>query len=349
MQQRRHVIIAYTTIMIFTILAIGVSLSIGSVSISISNVVKILSSHLLPVTLEQTWSNSVDNIIWQIRAPRVMLAFLVGASLSLAGAAFQGLLRNPLADPYTLGVSSGASLGAVIAISVPLSIPFFGIYSLPFFALIGALLSLVLVFGLARIGNRMIIETLILSGIIISSFLGAFISLVIALSSKELVQIIYWLMGSVAMRNWGHVLALFPVLIAVFILLFWKSKELNILSFGEDTARFLGVNVEGSRNLILFSASLLTAVAVSVSGVVGFVGLIIPHLVRLVVGPRHEHLLPLALLAGGIYLVLADTIARTIIAPSELPLGVITALIGAPVFAYLLYKRDRGFNRGGSV
>lgn len=347
MQRKFRLSYFYIVISVLAISSIIFSLSIGSERISLSDTFKIMSNHLFWMSFEPSWKQSTEFIVWDIRAPRVFLAFSVGAALSLAGAAFQGLLRNPLADPFTLGVSSGASLGAVISISFHLSIAALGIFNLSFFALLGALLSLFLVFSLARLGNHMRIETLILSGIIISSFLSAFISLMIALSDKELMQIIYWLMGSVAMRDWGHVIGLIPIVIICFVLLLWKSRELNILSFGEDTGRYLGISIERSRTFILFVASLLTAAAVAVSGVVGFVGLVIPHFVRILIGPNHVHLLPVSMLSGGIFLTLSDTIARTIISPSELPLGVITALIGAPVFAILVYKRDASGKLGG--
>jgi iron complex transport system permease protein len=331
--------IYFIVAILVSLLSIGVSIAVGSTSIPLTDVYKILSNHLLFSDFQGNWSKADDAIVWQIRAPRVALAFLVGASLALAGTAFQGMLRNPLADPYTLGVSSGASLGAVIAITFQLSLGFLGIYNLPLFALAGAFFALFLVYRLSYLGNRIMIETLILSGIIISSFLGSIISLLISLSGDELRQIIFWLMGSVAMRDWGHVLMLLPILLISFLLLLWNSRELNIMAFGDETAQYIGVEVEKSKKWILFSSSLLTAAAVSVSGTIGFVGLVVPHLVRIIIGPNHIHLLPFSLFGGGIFLVIADTLARTIISPSELPLGVITALIGAPVFATILVRR----------
>lgn len=331
--------IYFLVAILVSLLSIGGSIAVGSTSIPLTDVYKIISNHLMISDFQGNWSKADDSIVWQIRAPRVALAFLVGASLALAGTAFQGMLRNPLADPYTLGVSSGASLGAVIAITFQFSLGFLGIYNLTFFALAGSLLALFLVYRLSYLGNRIMIETLILSGIIISSFLGSIISLLISLSGDELRQIIFWLMGSVAMRDWGHVLMLLPILLISFLLLLWKSRELNIMAFGDETAQYIGVDVEKSKKWILFISSLLTAAAVSVSGTIGFVGLVVPHLVRIIIGPNHMHLIPFSLFGGGIFLVIADTLARTIISPSELPLGVITALIGAPVFAVILVRR----------
>jgi len=346
LQHRLRILLIYLVFVALSILTIGACIAIGSTSISISSVYKILMKHFFSIHFPEAWESTTELIVWQIRAPRTILAFLVGASLALAGAAFQGLLRNPLADPYTLGVSSGASVGAVLAISLHLSFSFLGIFNLPFFAFAGALIALLLVFSLSKLGNHAMIETLILSGIIVSSFLGAFISLLISLSGEELRQIIFWLMGSLAMRDWSHVLIILPILLLVLILLQWKSRELNILAMGEESAQYLGIDVGKSRKWIIISASLLTAAAVSVSGVISFVGLVIPHLVRLMLGPNHIHLLPLSLLSGGIYLTVADTLARTLISPAELPIGVITALIGAPVFALILMRRNKKYREG---
>ena len=332
--------IYYFLFIAFSFVMIGLGIALGSTSIPLSHVIK-SSDHMFHTTFSPEWSKSTELIVWEIRAPRVFLAFLVGSALSLAGAAFQGLLRNPLADPDTLGVSSGASLGAVIAIYFHLSITFLGMFNVPFFAFIGALASLFLVYGLSRLGNRMMIETLILSGIIISSFIGAFISLIVSFSGQELRQIIFWLMGSVSMRDWNHVVLFLPIIMISFLILMWKSKDLNVMAFGDRTAQYLGVDIEKSKKWILIAASLLTAVSVSVSGVVVFVGLVMPHLVRLLIGPNHVHLLPISMLSGGIFLVIADTLARNIIEPSEIPLGVITALIGAPVFTSILIQRHR--------
>lgn len=286
---------------------------------------------------------NIELIIWEIRLPRVVLAFLVGMALALAGAAFQGLLRNPLADPYTIGVSSGAALGAVIVLFFQITVIGLGSFTLPVFAIFGGCVALFIVYGMTLLSGRSLaIETIILSGIIVSSFIGSFISLIIALSGQELRQILYWLMGSVGMRGWSHVYLLFPFLIVGSILLLFNHRELNALALGEDSAQHLGVDVKRRKLMILIGASLLTGASVAVSGMIGFVGLVIPHLVRLVVGPSHRHLLPLSMLIGGAFLISADLVARTLIAPKELPIGVITALIGAPVFALLLMKSRIG-------
>jgi iron complex transport system permease protein len=283
-------------------------------------------------------------IIWNIRLPRVLLAFCIGASLALAGAAFQGLLRNPLADPYTIGVSSGASLGAVLVLFFQVSIVGLGSFTLPVVAIIFGLISLFIVFGLVRLSSKSLaIETIILAGIIVSAFIGSIVSLIISLSDREsMTQIIYWLYGSVGMRGWSHIQLILPFMLIGSFILIYHYRELNALALGEDAADHIGVDVKKGKTFVLIGASLLTGAAVAVSGSIGFVGLVIPHLIRLVTGPNHRHVLPLSMLVGGAFLILADLMARTIIAPKELPIGVITALIGAPVFALLLIRERFG-------
>ena len=279
-------------------------------------------------------------IVANIRLPRVLLAGLVGASLAIAGAAFQGLLRNPLADPYTLGVSSGASVGAVFVLFFQVSLPFAGIFTLPLISIAAAFITIFLVLFFARtIEPSMKVETIILTGIIFSSFLGAFISLMIALSAEELRQIIGWLLGSVSMRGWSYIKIIFPFFLIGSLVLLFNVRELNAMSFGEDRAKHLGVNVERRKLLILSAGSILTGAAVAVSGTIGFVGLVVPHVTRTIWGPDHRHLLPFSAIVGAGFLILADLTARIIIAPAELPIGVITAIIGAPVFAFILMKR----------
>ena len=322
------------------------AISIGSVHVPITDIVSILSVKIFRLSAEQI-DPMYTNIVWSIRLPRVLLAGLVGASLAIAGAAFQGLLRNPLADPYTLGVSSGASVGGVVTIFFNLSIPVVGAFTLPFLSVICAFITILLVLFFAqKIERSMKVETIILTGVIFSSFLGAFISLMIALTGDELRQIIGWLLGSVSMRGWDYIKIILPFFIIGTVLLLVNANELNAMSFGEERARHLGVNVQRRKMLVLTAGSILTGAAVSVSGTIGFVGLVIPHLSRILWGPDHKHLLPLSILTGSGFLILADLVARTIISPTELPIGVITALIGAPVFALILMGRRRKERRG---
>lgn len=324
---------AYGTSVLLLVIAVWLGVSIGSVPIPFHT--------FWDPTDEAAW-----NILWKIRMPRVVLAALVGASLALAGAAFQGLLKNPLADPYTLGVSSGASVGAVITIFFGLSLPVLGIYTLPVMSMAGAFLTMIAVVGFARLVDRaMKMETIILTGIIFSSFLGSVISLMIALTGDELRQIIGWLLGSVSMRGWSFVIMDLPF-VAVGALLVWLNRrELNAMMFGEERAIHLGVDVKKRKMMILAGGSMLTGAAVAVSGTIGFVGLVIPHMTRLLWGADHRHLLPLSFLNGAALLIICDLVARTIISPSELPVGVITAFIGAPVFAFIFFRQRK---KGGA-
>ncbi|MCF6137469.1 FecCD family ABC transporter permease [Pseudalkalibacillus berkeleyi] len=330
---------AYGISTLFLLLSLLLGISIGTVQVPFMSTILIVGHEILPIIN----MNSVDpmhtNIVLNVRLPRVILASLVGAALAIAGAAFQGLLRNPLADPYTLGVSSGASVGAVITLFFQLSIPFVGSFTLPLMSILFSFVTIFIVLNFARkIEKSMRVETIILTGIIFSSFLSAIISLMIALTGDELRQIIGWLLGSVSMRGWVYIKIIMPFLLIGSAILLFNAKELNAMSFGEEKAHHLGVNVHRRKMLVLTAGSILTGSAVAVSGTIAFVGLVIPHLTRLLWGPNHIHLLPLSILTGSGFLVLADLVARTIISPTELPIGVITALIGAPIFALILMK-----------
>ena len=329
-----RIVIAYVTTIVLLLVSVWCGVSIGSVNIP----------------LEALWNQAANetaaNILWKVRMPRVFLAGLVGASLAIAGAAFQGLLKNPLADPYTLGVSSGASVGAVMTLFFGLTIPIVGIYTLPTFSMIGAIFTMIAVMSFARFVDRSLkMETLILTGVICSSFLGSLISLMVALTGEELRQIIGWLLGSVSMRGWPYVHMIAPFVIIGSVILWTQRRELNALVYGEERAQHLGVNVKRSKYLILVGGSMLTGAAVAVSGTIGFVGLVVPHMTRMIWSSDHRHLLPLSFINGASLLIICDLVARTIIVPRELPIGVITALIGAPVFSYIFYKQRR--SKGG--
>lgn len=329
---------------LFTAMLLGIS--IGTVSVPAMDIINIIGAEIFRFSPNENIDSMYANIVMNIRLPRVILAGLVGASLAIAGAAFQGLLRNPLADPYTLGVSSGASVGAVITLFFGISIPFAGLFTLPLLSILFSFITIFLVLLFARqIERSMKVETIILTGIIFSSFLGALISLMIALTGEELRQIIGWLLGSVSMRGWAYIKIILPFFAIGSIILLLNSHELNAMSFGEERAQHIGVNVQKRKMMILIAGSILTGAAVAVSGTIGFVGLVIPHLTRLLWGPDHKHLLPLSIFTGGGFLILADLVARTIISPTELPIGVITAIIGAPVFAIILMNR-RAERRG---
>lgn len=322
--------IGYIMSILVLLLAIWLGVSVGSVKVPIQ-------------TLWDTGADAIaTNIVWKIRMPRVVLAGLVGASLAIAGAAFQSLLKNPLADPYTLGVSSGASVGAVATLFFGISIPFLGIFTLPVFSMVGALVTMLLVISFAKLVDRgMKMETIILTGIIFSSFLGSVISLMIALTGEELRQIIGWLLGSVSMRGWSFVQMAIPFVIIGTFLLWINRRELNAMLFGEERAKHLGVDVKKRKMMILIGGSMLTGTAVSVSGTIGFVGLVVPHMTRLLFGSDNRHVLPLSFINGASLLIICDLVSRTIISPTELPIGVITAFIGAPVFAFIFFKQRK--------
>ena len=325
---------AYLFSLILLVVSMWFAISIGSVKIPLS-------------TLWDAGTNpTAHHILWNIRMPRVVLAGLVGASLALAGAALQGLLKNPLADPYTLGISSGASVGAVATIFFGISLPFLGQFTLPVFSMVGAMITMVIVISFARLVDRtMKMETFILTGIIFSSFLGSCISLMIALTGEQLREIIGWILGSVSNRGWSYVQMILPFVVIGLVIIWLNRRELNALVYGEEKAHYLGVNVKRSKYFILAGASILTGAAVAVSGAIGFVGLVVPHMVRAIIGTDHRNVLPIAFLNGASLLIICDLVSRIVIAPLELPIGVITSFIGAPVFAYIFFKQ-RHVRRG---
>ncbi|KIL44034.1 ferric ion ABC transporter permease [Jeotgalibacillus alimentarius] len=340
MFSRNKVWTGYTFSILLLLTAFTLGVTVGSVQVPLTQMLNIFAGAI--TGNRESLDPMFSSIVLDIRFPRVVLAALVGASLAIAGASFQGLLKNPLADPYTLGVSSGASVGAVATIFLGLTIPGLGSFTLPVISILAALITLVIVLGFARMVEKsMKMETIILTGIIFSSFLGSILSLMIALTGDELRQIINWLLGSVSMRGWEYIRLIAPFFVIGALLLFWNARELNAMAFGEERAQHLGVNVQRRKFVVLASGSLLTGAAVAVSGTIGFVGLVVPHMVRMVTGSDHRHVLPLSILNGASLLILCDLVARTIVAPTELPIGVITALIGAPVFGLILIQRRK--------
>jgi iron complex transport system permease protein len=294
--------------------------------------------------LSLLWGSSPDKtnslIIWQLRFPRIIMASLTGIALSTVGGAFQGILRNPLADPYILGVSAGAALGACTAIFLQYATGYFLTPYLPLFALTGAMLSIYLVYMTAKVRYRLPLEGLLLSGVTITFLFSAIITILIALSEKGLHSMVFWLMGDLSTANWNKIaIVTFPVIVGC-LAFFFFSLDLNALSLGEEEALHLGVNIKKLRLRIFIIGSIIIASVVSFTGLIGFVGLVVPHIARLLVGPDHRVMLPTSALLGAIFLPLCDTLARTIVAPSEIPIGAITALIGAPVFIHLLRRKS---------
>ena len=325
----------------FLVICIGTS--IGSSNINIFNIISVIGNKLFSIPLiEGVGSNDVA-IIWVVRFPRVLLAFMVGAALSVSGAVMQSILKNPLASPYTLGVSSGASLGVGIYIILGVSIPFIGNLALPFIGFLSGLLTVIMVILFAnRVDRGMSNNTIILSGMVFSLFASAMLTTISALNTHKIEAITMWQMGSFNMRGWSYLLVGLPFFIVGVSIVLRYSREMDILTFGEDGAKAIGVETEKVKKHLLFSTAVLTGSAVALSGTIGFIDLIVPHLVRKIFGSNHKVVIPMCILLGGSFMVLTDLVARTIISPSELPVGAITAIIGAPFFGYLyLSKRSR--------
>ena len=287
------------------------------------------------------WTAAQEAVVLQIRLPRVLLGALVGASLAVAGATYQGMFRNPLADPYLIGVAAGAGLGAVIALALPLHPALYGAGVVQWFAFAGALGTVVVVSALARVGNTTPLSTLLLAGVALGSFATAIQSFIMYVQADKLQVVYSWLLGGFALSGWQQVLSVLPYALVGTLVTYFYAGRLNVLQLDEEQAAQLGVNVERMKALLIIAATLTTAAAVSVGGLIGFVGLIVPHAVRLIWGPNYRLLLPLSTLVGAIFMVWADVLARTVLAPTEVPVGVITALFGAPFFLYLLRQRRR--------
>lgn len=285
-----------------------------------------------------------QNILHELRLPRAVQASLVGAALALSGTTYQALLRNPLAEPYVLGVSSGAAFGAVVSVVNGWSQR--EVWALPLCAFVGAVLAMVLVFRIAwSVGHRLDARVLLLSGVVVSAFLVACIWLLLTFADDESVRTaVFWMMGSHSGASWRSVSVLAAVMLPTTIVLLWQARALNLLAIGEMTAAFLGTNVERSKWWAYAAATFLTAVGVSVSGSIGFVGLVVPHALRLLWGGDHRLLVPASALAGAAFMVSADTAARTVAGANELPIGVVTALVGVPCFVWLLRRPVAGAN-----
>ncbi|MHB0977182.1 MAG: FecCD family ABC transporter permease [Candidatus Aquicultorales bacterium] len=321
------------TLLLALFMAMAVSSVFGAVTIPLRSIVSLVTGGTADAT--------DAFIFWQVRLPRVVLAALVGASLAAAGVILQGLFKNPMAEPYIVGISFGGALGATLVILFGGTAHYFSFVGVPGAAIVGALLTTFLVYRLASLGSRVPVSALILSGVAVSSFMSAVISLLMALKSSDLSNLIFWLMGGLSARNWNHVLMVLPFMAVGFPVALLFGRDLNIISLGEDRAHQLGLNVEVAKKILIAVTAVLAGAAVSVSGLIGFVGLITPHVMRLLIGPDHRLLLPSSAIAGALFLVFADTLARTLLAPVELPVGIVTAHYGAPFFIYLLRNRKR--------
>ncbi|MBI4297052.1 MAG: iron chelate uptake ABC transporter family permease subunit [Chloroflexi bacterium] len=292
------------------------------------------------------WSAAEETILFSLRLPRVVGAALVGAALATAGVLFQGLLRNPMADPYIIGTSAGAALGAAVALILPLEVALYGFGLAPLLAFFGALGAVMVVYNLARIGGRTPIVSVLLAGFAVSSLLFAAIALLMTLNDRlqlKVRAVFAFLMGGVSVQDWRQIAIVAPLILGGILLARLYAYRLNAFSLGEEGAAYLGIEVERDKLVLLAIGSLLTAAAVSLGGLIGFVGLVVPHALRLVLGPDHRLLLPAAALGGAAFLVLSDLLARSLLPPTEIPVGIITALIGAPVFIYLLRRHRQEY------
>lgn len=321
----------------------GVSLAclgFGSEPIPIAEILQVLGQAMTGEHASGTQGQPSEVILLQVRLPRLLLAFLVGGSLSMVGVALQALLRNPLADPFLIGISSGAALGAAMAMLLGFGVAVGSISALPVCAFLGALGSLVLVYRLSVTHSGFSVYTLLLAGVVVNAIFSALILFLTSVADPNKTFGMYaWLMGTLSGPDYVTLMMLGCYLLLGLGLLATKAHALNLLTLGEETARSLGVEVEGIKKLVFLMSALVTGAVVSFSGLIGFVGLIVPHAIRLGVSADHRVLLPLSGLAGGAFLMVADTVARTILSPIELPVGVVTALVGGPVFLYLLMHR----------
>ena len=281
-----------------------------------------------------------SQIFWQLRLPRVLMSVLVGAVLSVCGAAYQSIFRNPLTDPYVLGVSSGASLGAAVAILLGLEAFLWGVGGM---ALAAALATVWLIYRIASIGNRMHTTTLLLTGVCLTLLISALISFLMVLNKEKMDSIIFWTMGSFGSSSWTDVAVMAPVAVAGMGVVLWYSRDLNLLLAGSEAAKSMGCEVEKVKRVLLLATTLMVAFAVSSCGVIGFVGLIVPHAVRLVAGADNRRVVPYSMLCGALFVLVCDTLARYLLRPSELPVGSLTSMVGAPMFIYLLYRNKKGY------
>jgi iron complex transport system permease protein len=334
------ILIGLLIILFFTIV---VTITIGSVGpIGSGNPERIPMQAVWDILIGKSrlWPVSYKTIIMDIRLPRILLAALVGCALAVSGVVMQGIFRNPMADPFIIGLSSGAAVGASISILMGLSISI-GIYSTPFLAFVGAGLTIFGVYFIARSRGNVRVETLLLIGIAIGSFLTAVTSFLMYMANEQFRFLFFWLLGGLNKASWNTLAIAFSLILLGVIIIQFFARDLNAMVLGEEPAMHLGIDTGSVKKILLIFSSLVAGTAVAFTGIIGFVGLITPHIMRILVGPNHRILLPASALAGAIFLIWSDTIARTILSPTEIPVGIITAFCGAPFFVYLLQKSKK--------
>ncbi len=336
----RRRILTLSGLIFLLILSIFLAIFVGTVGpIGPGDPIRITFQEAFRAIFQHTgqWSS----IFWDVRIPRVLMGALVGAALACAGTAMQAVFRNPLADPYIIGVSSGAALGAASAGLIGLTAAV-AAFLPPLFAFTTAIITTFVVYALGTVRKRVYVDTLLLSGVAIAAFLGAIVSFLIYFANEQFRQLIFWLLGSLALVNWDTVIVVLPVVAIGIVIVFLHGRDLNALLLGEETAHNLGINPERLKKLMLGIAAMVTAVVVAFTGIIGFVGLIVPHIMRLLLGSDHWLLVPASALFGATFLIWSDAVARTVVAPTELPVGIITALCGGPFFIYLLRRSRMG-------
>ncbi|MFV0527293.1 MAG: FecCD family ABC transporter permease [Lachnospiraceae bacterium] len=329
-------------VVLFSILALLFAVAIGSVYVSPLEILRIIGYKLFHIGLPAQITDTAVSVIWSVRLPRVLLAFVVGGMLSVSGAVMQSVLKNPLASSYTLGVSSGASLGAGIVILLGVSLPAVQMFAVPVMGFVFGLGTIFLAIGFAtRLGGGLENNTIILTGMVISLFTNALVTLMSAIARQQVQRLILWQMGSFSLKDWSTVLILLPVYVVGILFILHYNRELDMLTFGEEQAKAMGVPIKKIKWLLLVAAAALTGSAISFVGVIGFVDLVAPHIVRKSFGSSHRYVIPLSAMFGGTFMVICDLVARTVIPKQDLPVGAVTALIGAPFFAYIYFSKRK--------
>ncbi len=336
----KNIKILITVSICIVVIILGVML--GSVSVSAKDVLSIIIHKILKTSIPDEIAATDIAIVWNLRFPRALLAFIAGGALSVSGAVMQSVLRNPLASSYTLGVSSGASLGAGIVILFGFTLPVFTSFTLPVMGFLFGLVTIIAAISLAsRLDGQMQNNTIILTGMVFSLFINAITTLLSAFAREQMQRLIYWQMGSFSMKDWHTVFILAPIVIAGVIIITCFHHELDIMTFGEEQAQTVGINIKKVKWILLILSAALTGSVISFVGVIGFVDLVAPHIIRRIFGSSHKYVIPMSALFGGAFMVVCDLAARTVVSPSELPVGAVTAIIGAPFFAYIYFGKRK--------
>lgn len=341
----RFKIVKYTIILLIILIALIVlSSAIGAANLSIKLTLKTLGS-IIPGIKNLIDASDISpqdiKVIFDIRLPRIFMAIIVGIALSSSGVIFQGVFRNPMADPYIIGVSAGAAFGATIGLLFAGNIKLISLSATSIFAFLGAIGTTFLIYNISKIKGKISVLTLLLSGVALSSLLTSIISFIMIYRTQDLAKVYFWIMGGLSNSSWTNFMTIMPVIVIIMAASSFFMRDLNVMSLGDERANQLGVQTEKLKQVLLILASIMAAAAVSVSGIIGFIGLITPHIMRMIVGPDHKILYPTAAISGGIVLLLSDTIARIILSPREIPVGIITSIIGVPFFIYLLVKSKK--------